>query len=195
MRRASRSCNQDPYNIDADKGPAGWDLRDNFAGSIIYELPFGRGKTFSTRNSVANYVMGGWQINSLISPHSVSPYDVQGPYQIANTNNGSGVERANISGNPCTGGSKINPLNLGAYSLPAPFTFGDMSRNSLVSDWYKNVDLSVFRVFSISNTKRLEFRFEVFNATNNTVFAAPDNQLTDSNSGTVSSPLNPRLDS
>jgi Carboxypeptidase regulatory-like domain/TonB dependent receptor len=182
--------NQNPYNINGDKGPAGWDLRNIFAGSVIYELPFGRGKTFATQNSVVNYLIGGWQINSLVSLHSGSPYDVQGPYQIANTNNISGVVRANISGSPYAGGTKINPLNLNAFSLPAPFTFGDMSRNSLVSDWYRNADVSLFRSFPVKESMRFEFRFEVFNLTNTPVFAAPDNQLTDSTFGTVSSVAN-----
>lgn len=182
--------NQNPYDINADKGPAGWDLRNIAAGSLVYQLPFGKGRAIQSDNNFVDHLIGGWQVNTLISLHSGSPYDVQAPYQIANTNNVSGVERANIVGPVYAGATKLNPINTAAFALPAPYTFGNMSRNSLVSDWYRDVDLSVFRVFPIHLDQSLEFRFEVFNLTNTPVFAAPDNQLTDSTFGTISSVAN-----
>jgi hypothetical protein len=74
-----------------------------------------------------------------------------------------------------------------AFANPAPFTFGNMGRNSLRADWNKNLDLSLFRSFSISESKRFEFRAEAFNVTNTPVFAIPDNNLQDPNFGVVSS--------
>ena len=171
--------NQDPYNIDADYGPAGWNLKHIFATSFIYALPFGRGKRFATGNRVADFAIGGWQLNTIVSLHSGSPYDVSVPYQIANTNNISGQERPNVVGNPYSGGTKLHPITMNAFQSPANFTFGNMGRNSLVSDWNKNVDLSLFRAIHLAGEKRLEFRLEAFNLTNTPVFAAPVNDLTD----------------
>jgi hypothetical protein len=48
----------------------------------------------------------------------------------------------------------------------------------------------LFRSFSISESKRFEFRAEAFNATNTPVFAIPDNNLLDPNFGVVSSTAN-----
>jgi hypothetical protein len=62
-----------------------------------------------------------------------------------------------------------------------------MGRNSLRSDWNRGIDLSVFRSFIITESKRLEFRLEAFNATNTPVFGIPDNFLGDPNFGAVSS--------
>jgi hypothetical protein len=81
----------------------------------------------------------------------------------------------------------VNPC---AFDNPAQFTFGNMGRNSLRADWSKNLDVSVFRNFTIGESKKLEFRMEAFNVTNTPVFAAPSNDVSDSNFGHVSSTLN-----
>ena len=181
---------QDPYHWQKDKGVAGWDLTNIFSGSMVYPLPFGRGKQFYTGNPIADTIIGGWQLNGILSLSSGLPYDIQGPYQIANTNNVSGVVRANVVGDPRSGATKLNPINVNAFALPAQYTFGDLGRNSLRSDWAKNLDLSVFRSFHIFRESRLEIRGEAFNLTNTPVFAAPDNQLTDPTFGAVSSTAN-----
>jgi hypothetical protein len=117
-------------------------------------------------------------------------YDVQTDSSIANTNNFYGTERANVVGDPYAAGTKTAPLNVAAFVNPDPFTFGNMGRNSLRADWNKNLDLSIFRTFAISESKRFEFRAEAFNLTNTPVFAIPDTNLQDPNFGIVSSTAN-----
>ena len=181
---------QDPYHWQKDKGVAGWDSKHIFSGSFVYALPFGKGRRWSTGNRVTDYVIGGWQTNAIATMSGGSPYDVQAPYQISNTNNITGAERANVVGNPYAGATKLNPINVNAFALPAAFTFGNMGRNTLRSDWHRNVDFSLFRTFTITESKKLEFRIETFNLTNTPVFAVPDNNITDPNFGVVSSIAN-----
>ena len=181
---------QDPYDISGDYGPAGWNLKHIFAASAVYDLPFGMQRRFSSGNRGIDYLIGGWQVNALVSLHNGSPYDVQAPYQIPNTNNISGAERANLVGKPYAGGTKLNPINVNAFALPDPYTFGNMGRNSLVTDWGRNLDMSIFRSFPIREAMRFEFRAEAFNLTNTPVFAQPDNNITDPNFGAVSATQN-----
>ena len=181
---------QDPYHFERDKGVAGFDLTHIFSSGVVYELPFGHGKRWSSSNGVVDHLVGGWQLNGILSLSSGQPYDVQAPIEIANTNNISGALRPNIVGDPHAGTTKLNPINVAAFALPAAFTFGDMGRNSLRSDWHRNLDLSFFRSFSVSESKRLEFRMEAFNLTNTPVFAIPDNNMTDPNFGQVSATAN-----
>ena len=112
-----------------------------------------------TRNSQIA-IISGWQLNGILTLSSGSPFDVQAPYQIANTNNISGVERANVVGKPYAGATKLNPINVNAFALPAPYTFGDMGENSLRSDWHRNLDLSFFRNFKTERHNHLQFRAE-----------------------------------
>jgi hypothetical protein len=181
---------QDPYNLDLDRGPAAHDLTNIFSGSFAIPLPFGRGKRFESSSSFVNHIIGNWQLNGIVFLASGPRYDVQTDVSIPNTNNFYGVERANLVGNPYAGGTKTAPLNIAAFVNPAPFTFGNMGRNSLRADWNKGLDLSFFRSFSVTESMRFEFRAEAFNVTNTPVFAIPDATVGDPNLGIVSSTAN-----
>ncbi len=206
---------QDPYHWEKDKGVAGFDLTHILSSGLVYELPFGRGKKWSAGNTALDHVIGGWQINGVLSLSSGRPYDMQSSTEIQNTNNISGAERADVIANPYTAGpvpSNSDPncaltisqggraadkvrtpttwVNPCAFDNPAQFTFGNMGRNSLRGDWSKNLDISVFRNFTIGESKKLEFRMEAFNVTNTPVFATPSNDVSDGNFAHVSSTLN-----
>jgi len=181
---------QDPYHLSRDRGPASHDLTHIFSASWVYPLPFGGGRMFSTGNSVVNHIIGNWQLNGIVNLDSGPAFDVQTDSTIPNTNNLYGVERADLVGNPYASATKTQPINPASFAVPAPFTFGNMGRNSLRADWNKNLDLSLFRAFSITESTRLEFRAEAFNVTNTPVFAIPDNNIFDPNFGVVSSTAN-----
>ncbi len=178
---------QDPYHPQNDRGPATFDQPHVFNASWVYPLPFGRGKKWGGSNTVLDYVVRDWQVNGILSMSSGLPYDVSTDNSIPNTNNFFGSERANIVGNPNVGVNRIQPFNPAAFAVPAPFTFGNMGRNSLRSDWNRSLDFSVFRSFLITESKRLEFRLEAFDATNTPVFGIPDSFLGDPHFGLVSS--------
>ena len=57
---------QDSYNRQAEKGLAGQDIRHRFVVSYVYELPFGRGKSFLNRPVLP-------QISSATGRSTVSP--------------------------------------------------------------------------------------------------------------------------
>jgi hypothetical protein len=188
---------QNPYDLKMDRGPAAFDLPQIFTGSFVLPLPFGSGARFSSNNGFVNQIIGGWQLNGIVSFNSGPRYDVQDDNGISNINNFYGVERADLVGNPNQSTSayplsKLNPINPAAFADPAGGTFGNMGRNSLHADWGRNLDLSFFRAFKITDTMKFEFRAEAFNVTNTPVFAAPDNYLPDGPGyfGVVSSTAN-----
>jgi hypothetical protein len=187
---------QNPHDLSIDRGPAAYDLPQIFAGSFVLPLPFGKG-ALSVHNGVANILIGGWQFNGILTLNSGPRYDVQDDNGISNINNFYGVERADETGNPHASTSsyplsKLQPINVNAFTDPPPGTFGTMGRNSLHADWGRDLDLSFFRSFKVTESKRFEFRAEAFNATNTPVFAAPDNYLPDGPGyfGVVSSTAN-----
>jgi hypothetical protein len=181
---------QDPYNLDRDRGPAAHDLTHIFSASFVVPLPFGAGKALDTSYAILNHIIGNWQFNGIVALDSGPRYDVQTDSSISNTNNFYGTERVNVVGDPYAGGTKTAPLNVSGFANPAPFTFGNMGRNSLRADWNKNLDLSIFRSFSVTESKRFEFRAEAFNITNTPVFAIPDTDFQSPNFGIVSSTAN-----
>jgi hypothetical protein len=81
-------------------------------------------------------------------------------------------------------------INTSAFAVPPPYTFGDLGRNSLRSDWYKNVDFSLLKRFPLGERAQLQFRAEAFNLTNSVVFAAPGNVINAPGFGVVTSTAN-----
>ena len=62
------SPNLNPANFQLDKGPSDFDIRNRWVSSIVYELPFGKGKKFMNgAGKAANAVVGGWQLNTITS--------------------------------------------------------------------------------------------------------------------------------
>ena len=183
-------CNiQDPYNFNNDWGPSGYDLTHIFSGNWIYQLPFGTGKKFQTGNKVLDYLVGPWQVNGITTFTSGQVHGVGISGDHANTGNanccntlGGAYERLNLApgGNP----KLDNPtpaqwFDPNAFDTPPFGTFGNLSRHSLRGDGFANLDFSIFREFPLQETKRLEFRFEMFNATNTPTFNLPGGNIND----------------
>lgn len=70
-----------------------------------------------------------------------------------------------------------NLLNPAAFTIPSPGTFGDLPRNALRGPNFQQVDFIFNKRFPITETVRLEFRTEVFNAFNHANFALPSSAL------------------
>src|SRR3954464_2562754 len=110
-------------------------------------------------------------LNGIIQLGSGFPYEVDASNTVANVC-GCNTERANVVGDPHAGDLGVNTtwFNTAAFAKPDAFTFGNEKRNSLVGDWQRNVDLSLFRQFHIGlgEARFFEFRAEAFNIFNMT---------------------------
>jgi outer membrane receptor protein involved in Fe transport len=188
---------QQPYDLNADKSVAGFDLTHILSFSWVYQLPFGKGMRFSTGSRALDYVVGNWQFNGLFFTSSGQPYNINSSGDIANT--GNIEERANRLqgvatkanvGSPGSEGYAINWLNTAAFTPATTYTYGTEGRNDLRMDWPRNFDLSMFRSFPVSEAKRLEFRAEFFNAFNTPRFGQPDNTVGDQYFGQINSTAN-----
>jgi hypothetical protein len=115
------------------------------------------------------------------------PFDVTINGDIANT--GNILERANlVLQNPYLPNKGPNGwLNPAAFAVPPDYTFGSLGRNSLRTDWTRNLDLSLFRHFPIGDKATIEFRAEAFNLTNTPIFGQPNSVLNAPNFGTINS--------
>lgn len=183
---------QNPYNLRDSKSVAGYDIPHILTGSWVYQLPVGKGMRYSTGSHLADNIIGNWQINGILTLRSGQPFTVSAPGGIPNT--GNITERANLIGNPhLANPSPLKWFNTAAFAAPPPYTFGTSGRNSLRSDWGRNLDLSVFREFPISENNHFEFRAEAFGVTNTPVFGIPDAGVTDANFGQVLSASGSRV--
>ncbi len=63
-------------NFEADRGRNNFDVRHTFNVSALYALPVGKGKKFDFGNSVANYVLGDWEVGGIVNARSGLPIEV-----------------------------------------------------------------------------------------------------------------------
>ena len=182
-------------------GPCNYDLTNNFVTSYLYELPFGRGRTFGTHmNRLEDSLVGGWNVSGIATLQSGLPYTVSISGDQANT--GAAGQRPNVVGKPklirspnCWFYDSANPScaafgGTNAYVTPAQYTYGNGSINSLRADGLVQFDVTLLKQFSITDRSRFELRGSFFNVFNHTTFAAPNSSIASSSTGTVSATLN-----
>src|SRR5262249_6006 len=93
--------------------------------------------------------------------------------------------RANNNGkSPALSGDAHSRLDrwfdTSVFSQPAPFTLGNVSPYiaDLRNHYIDNLDLSVFKVFQVRESLRVQFRAEAFNSLNRVRFASPNTTVT-----------------
>ncbi len=188
---------QSPWNYENDRSVSGFDLANIFSGSFVYNIPVGKGRSFSTGNNFADYILGNWQLSGILSLYSGRPFDVT----MANgdtSGTGNTVTRANLlMKDPyLSGQGPLNYLNPAAFASPTVATatqvgaFGDLGRNSLRTDSYHNFDMSVTRLFPIKERANLQFRCDFFNLTNSVVFGQPNSTLGNPSFGVITGTAN-----
>jgi hypothetical protein len=165
----------DANNIEAAKGLADTDSRHRFSASFTYELPFGPGRPYlADASGLKGALLGGWQINGIVSLATGVPFTPFVSQDIA----GTGRPGSQWPDRTCSG-ELDNPtperwFDASCFKAAAPGTFGNGGRNTLVGPGRANVDLSIFKQFGIRADHRLQFRLEVFNAFNRANFAQPN---------------------
>jgi hypothetical protein len=180
---------RDIRNINAEWGRAGFDARLRYVASYVYELPFGRGRTFL--NSVPAWldkVAGGWETTGIVTLQTGRPFTVTTSKDISNTG---GSNRPNVIGDPHLDNPTVSQwYNVAAFTDVVPagvYTFGNARRNILDAPGIQTFDLGLFKNFSITESKSLQFRGEAFNALNHANFAVPASDINSGNRGQINS--------
>jgi len=189
-------------------------LDNSFTGSVIYDLPFGRGKHFgSSWNEVTNTLLGNFQLTLIERLSSGFPVPLidssneSGNY-FQNGGNGNNWNRPDKVGNcdPYGDQTKTQRINPSCFVAPqaqqivngvvvVPGKLGDAPRVPVVGPDFVNTDFSVIKEFALPRREMgLNFRAEFFNLFNHAQFGAPVNDVSASGFGSVNSTVNnPRL--
>ena len=204
-----------------DWGLSQINLNNNFTASVIYDLPFGRGKHFGHDwNSAANTILGNWQVTLIEKITSGFPVFVVDTANFTSgvnfQNNGNSLIRPNqlgdpnkagpVSANPgCAAPSQVHTtthwFNPCAFASAAAGELGNANRTPLSGPDFVNTDFSVIKQFALPREGMgLNFRAEFFNLFNHAQFGLPNtgsNPFADvsaPNFGSVSSTVNnPRV--
>jgi hypothetical protein len=171
----------DQYNINLDYASSNWDTRNRLVGVATYDLP-----KFDASNFLEKTALGGWQVNTIVTLQSGSPYNVYLDNDQANVSQPNGnVQRpdwVHIPSATCTTKFYINNsgascIDGSAFTYPAQFTYGNEKRNPLYGPGLALVNASIFKDFGIWERLRFQFRAEVGNLFNHPALGNPNSDM------------------
>jgi hypothetical protein len=168
------------FNLRADRGLANFDVRNVGVISAVYALPFGRGARFANNStSFMNFLVGGWNIDSMITLQGGFPFTPQLSYNPSRNGDTRNPVR------PFVNPSFAGPVILGKPSRwfdPAAFLappnnsgfYGNLGRDTLIGPGLATWDLSFLKDKRLSERMTLQLRAELFNVLNRTNFNTPN---------------------
>ena len=147
-----------------------FDRTHTFVQSIVYDLPFGKGKRLVS-SGLGAAVLGGWRVSSFLTlmtglplyftasstslqtPDNTQTPDLVAPVQILH------------------GIGPLNPwFSTSSFAAPAGKTFGNVGRNFLSGPGFFNLDASLSKSIRFTERCNLDLRLEAFGVTNTPQF-------------------------
>jgi hypothetical protein len=188
---------QNPFDLEAERGPSLFDARHRFVASASWEPRVPAGTP-----AWARAVFDGWQVNVIAVHNSGTPFTVSDSTNVALQANsppisGFPASRPNLAGDPNAGPRTVDQwISRDAFQRLNPLTqagqFGNAGRNIARGPDYTNVDLSLVRTVSLDHWQ-IQFRAESFNVVNHPNFGLPVGDLNSANFGRILSAGPPRL--
>jgi hypothetical protein len=155
---------QDVYNHVNERSTSGFDLRQRFVTTFLYDIPF-----FRNSKSFAGKVLGGWQASTIITVQDGFPANIASNVDTTGTGINSRPDQLSGQNGNLARDERTwtRWFNAAAFQV-APFgRFGTSSRTAAIKlPGIINQDFSVNKNFRIRESMRFEFRTEIFNLFN-----------------------------
>jgi len=183
-------------HIDArglNKAMSGADLRHRLAYSSLYELPFGKGRRLAIGNKVLERVVGGWALGGILETRTGAPYGV-----VENTNRlnaFSESQRPNLLRDPNLPGNRSRDekirqfFDTTAFQAPGDGVLGSAARTNGPGPGFFGFDVSIHKLFQLTERFGLTVRADMVNLPNVPAFAAPNQSRGDGRFGTIGGTL------
>ncbi len=180
------------YDRRADRGLSGNHIQHRVINSVVWELPYGRGRRITPGHAVVKLLLGGWTLGAIVEARTGSPFGViennpAGVYPTAAT------VRSNATG-PYTRNTnwRNNVLSqtffdTSPFIAPPPFSFGTLGRTVAIGSGAFIADLSILKDFHVGERHRLQFRCEMLNLANHPNFNLPAQERGAADFGRVNS--------
>ena len=137
-----------------------------------------------------------WMFSTIWKMMSGNPFTVSvfGDTANAGTILGQNPIRANATGKPIFGAGTRNAahwINSAAFASPAPYTFGDVGRNSVYGPGMQTMDISAQRTIPLHQQMALLVRGDFFNSFNHTNLGSPDRYVNTPQFGSITMAMTP----
>ncbi len=176
----------DPHNLKLSRSISDNDRSQYFVTNFIYELPFGYGKSWLA-NGITGKIFGNWQVSGISTLETGQPLIVTGPNNTQLPGLSAYPLRLHNPNLPSGQQSIDRWFDTSAFSAAPLYSLGSGSRTepNLRNPGLFNLDLGLSRSQPITERIRLQFRAELFNATNRVNFRAPSSSVTSANFGQI----------
>ncbi len=189
----SRALNYDSsYFVDDPHIAYGPDFANRnhvFVANIVYDLPFGRGRSFAPNASKAlDYLIGGWEISSTSNWSSGLPFTPSTGFcgseedvGVCRPDKGSGFQMGAGNFNPVSHTVTFyTPVNVDAgatqWLAPGVGNLGNAGVLSLNGPRLFTSDATIMKNFSITERVKAQFRMDAFNVFNHPVLGFSSTQ-------------------
>lgn len=182
-RGNAQSASSTPFDINRRFQNWAWsdfDRRHVWQGYVIYELPFGKGKTFASDvPRLIDHLIGGWQVSAILNYASGRPFTV---YSGVSTFSNAVQSTADCNGCSRKMGRLIqeNGTNYwfssqqrSLFSVPQPGSIGNTGRNFFIGPRRFDFDVSISKKFAITERISFDIRADMKNFFNVPSFGLP----------------------
>jgi hypothetical protein len=164
-----------PEYYDLNWSLSNFDRTHSLHFTSIVELPFGPERRWLANGGVLSHIVGGWQVNNIVSFYSGTPFSVTSLGTSLNAPENEQradqvISDVNILGGIGPDSAYFDPL---AFLPVTQARFGTAPFNGLRGPGVASWDLGIFRQFRLPRQMNLQVRMEAFNVTNRPRFSNP----------------------
>jgi hypothetical protein len=170
---------EDTYNRRRERGNAQFTPRHRFVSNAIWQLPFGKGRTWMNSGGPLDWVFGGWQLSAVYNAQTGEYFTptFSGP-DPSNTQTFGGIPDRIGSGELPAGERSIRRwFDATAFRVPAAGSFGNSGWNILAGPGRHAANLGVFKTFQPTERVAVRVQATFTNAFNHPNFGAPNTNI------------------
>jgi hypothetical protein len=184
---AGNEVYQNAYDPASNYGPSNFDIRQSLKGQVVYQLPFGKGRTFLNNNPVLDEAIGGWELSGTMILSTGNPFNPAMNRNNSNAQSDNSQEQfPNLIGDPTKGngartwgpnptgpGTVLTWFNTAALGDPGAGHFGNMHRNSIYGPDLKTANADIHKVFPVWENVKVDVSINATNFLNHPSFGLP----------------------
>jgi hypothetical protein len=171
---------QDWRNLSYDHSVSPQDIKYSFTGEASYDLPIGKGRAVNL-HGVANAVAGGWTVNGILYLSTGVPIHSPGSGNLLTPFG----QRSDLICDPSKGAPHqvTDWFNISCFvepgsengGTPNPYIPGNAPDylDHVRTRGARNLDLSIYKTFKLTETKALRFDVSGYNMTNYAQYGYP----------------------
>src|SRR5581483_44325 len=178
---------QNDQDLEAERGLSTFDQRHRVAADFTIELPFGSDRRWFNSGTAAQ-LLGGWVFNGNVQLASGTPFTARILSSVTDVARGTnGTLRADYNGQPIavSNPTALQFFNTAAFSVPAPGTYGNAGRDTIIGPGTSTLNLGLTKNITIGQNRTLSIQLFANNVLNDVQFASIDTAVNSPTFGRV----------